>query len=115
MIEPLKFTDLGSFEEFATMEIDRLQKEVAAWKGIHEGAVLAMQAEITRLKEKCDKQTMILRRLSPDKFPDTFFITGGYGERDKNNMPERVTICPAYGVDFSYVYEYNGKTMGAEW
>jgi hypothetical protein len=74
-----------------------------------------MQAEITRLKEKCDKQTMILRRLSPDKFPDTFFITGGYGERDKNNMPERVTICPAYGVDFSYVYEYNGKTMGAEW
>ena len=24
MIEPLKFTDLGSFEEFATMEMDRL-------------------------------------------------------------------------------------------
>ena len=28
MTEPLKFTDLGSYEEFATMEMDRLHEKV---------------------------------------------------------------------------------------
>jgi len=73
------------------------------------------EAEIERLKNKCDKQAMILRRLSPDKFPDTLFISGVLGNRDMNNMPEKLLVCPAYGLDFSYVYEYTGKTTGPEW
>lgn len=96
-------------------EIKRLEAEVAAWKGIHEGAVLALQNEITRLTKKCDKQAMILRRLSPEKFPDTLFISGTLGSRDQNNMPEKLMVVPAYGVDFCYIYEYNGKTSGQEW
>lgn len=71
--------------------------------------------EIERLKERCNKQAMILRRLAPEKFPDTLFITEVLGKRDINNMPERILVCPAYGVDFSYVYEYTGKTTGPEW
>ena len=74
-----------------------------------------LQEEINRLKEKCDKQAMILRRLSPDKFPDTLFISGTLGKKDQNNMPEKLMVVPAYGVDFCYIYEYNGKTMGTEW
>lgn len=74
-----------------------------------------LEEEIVRLKEKCDKQAMILRRLSPDKFPDTFFIHSGLGEKDSNGMPEKLLVCPAYGVDFSYIYQYTGKTTGAEW
>jgi len=70
------------------------------------------EAEIERLKEKCDKQAMILRRLFPEKYPDTLFISGVLGNKDHNNMPERLLVCPAYGVDFSYAYEYTGKTMG---
>ena len=81
----------------------------------YQDEVNRLNAEIARLKDKCDKQALILRRLDPEKFPDTFFITGAYGNRDQNNMPDRVTICPAYGVDFSYVYEYTGLTMGCEW
>ena len=74
-----------------------------------------LEEEINRLKKKCDKQAMILRRLTPDKFPDTLFISGTLGEKDQNNMPEKLMVVPAYGVDFCYIYEYNGKTMGTEW
>jgi hypothetical protein len=91
------------------------EKEIEAWKGIHEGAVLAMQAEITRLKEKCDKQAMILRRLTPENYPNTLFISGILGALDQNNMPKKICVVPAYGVDFSYVYEYNGTNIVQEW
>jgi hypothetical protein len=72
-------------------------------------------AEISRLKKKCDMQAMVLRRLSPDKFPDTYFIHAGIGKKDINNMPEKLLVCPAYGLDYSYVYEWSGKTTGTEW
>jgi hypothetical protein len=71
--------------------------------------------EIKRLTEKCDKQAMILRRLTPENHPDTLFISDVLGKRDMNNMPEKLLVVPAYGVDFSYVYEYTGKTTGPEW
>jgi len=71
--------------------------------------------EIKRLTEKCDKQAMILRRLTPENHPDTLFISDVLGKRDMNNMPEKLLVVPAYGVDFSYIYEYTGKTTGLEW
>ena len=73
------------------------------------------EAVIERLTKKCDMQANILRRLTPDKFPGTLFISGVLGEWDGNNMPQKLLVVPAYGVDFSYVYEYNGKMMGQEW
>ena len=74
-----------------------------------------LHEEIEHLKEICNNQAMILRRLSPDRFPDTYFIHSGVGEKDQNGMPDRLLVCPAYGVDFSYVYQYTGKTTGTEW
>ena len=80
-----------------------------------EDEIERLNREVDRLKQICNDQAMILRRLSPDKFPDTYFIHSGLGEKDQNGMPEKLLVCPAYGVDFSYVYEYNGKTTGTEW
>ena len=74
-----------------------------------------MKNEINRLKEKCDLQATILRHLTPEKFPDTLFIHSVLGKRDQNNMPEKLMIVPAYGVDFSYIYERTNKTIGPEW
>ena len=71
--------------------------------------------EIERLTKKCDMQANILRRLTPDKHPDTLFISGVFGDRDSNNMPERLLVVPAYGVDFSYIYQRTDKTTGPEW
>ena len=72
-------------------------------------------AEIERLRKKCDDQAMILRRLTPDKFPDTIFISGVLGTKDQNGMPEKLLVVPSYGVDFAYVYERTDKTTGPEW
>jgi len=71
--------------------------------------------EIKRLKDKCDKQAMILRRLTPEKHPHTMFISGIAGNKDDNGMPEKLLVCRAFGLDFSYIYEYTGKTTGPEW
>lgn len=74
-----------------------------------------LKDEIERLKKKCDMQAMILRRLNPDMYPDTYFIHAALGEQDMNGMPEKLLVVPAYGVDFSYVYVRQDKTVGPEW
>ena len=80
-----------------------------------EAKVDDLEDEIKRLRAKCDMQANILRRLTPEKFPDTLFISGVLGERDFNNMPQKLLVVPAYGVDFSYIYERTEKTTGPEW
>lgn len=72
-------------------------------------------AENERLREKCDRQAMILRRLTPESHPNTLFISGVLGDKDQNNMPEKLLVVPAYGVDFAYIYERTEKITGPEW
>lgn len=71
--------------------------------------------EIVRLREKCDKLVMMFRRMNPEMFPDTLFIHGVSESKDTNNMPEKLYVVPAFGCDFSYVYERTEKTVGPEW
>lgn len=84
-----------------------------AWEARDE--ILNLRAELLRLKDKCNKQAEFLRRVDATRFPDTLFIHALIGERDQNNMPKYLWVVPAYGVDFSYVYENTGKTVGTEW
>jgi hypothetical protein len=77
--------------------------------------IQSLMEDITRLKNKCDMQATILRRLTPESHPDTLFISGVLGERDTNNMPEKLLVVPAYGVDFAYIYQRTEKTTGPEW
>ena len=50
-----------------------------------------------------------------EKLGDIYFICGEGGEKDKNGLPERIHICPAYGVDWFQIYERTDKTFGPEW
>ena len=68
--------------------------------------------EIKRLKEKCDKQAMVLRRIYVEQFPNTWYVAGGYGEKDQNNLPKYIEVVPAWGVDWSHVYERTDRTIG---
>ena len=94
---------------------DDLAKRLRDTTGIHEELLYEAADEIERLIKKCDMQAMILRRLTPENHPDTLFIHGTLGDKDQNGMPEKLMVVPAYGVDFSYIYEYTGKTTGPEW
>jgi hypothetical protein len=74
-----------------------------------------LRAEVERLTRKTDLQADMLRIQDPERFPGTYFIHSGVGNTDHNGMPEKLLVVPAYGVDFSYVYQYTGKTTGPEW
>ena len=50
-----------------------------------------------------------------EKYGDIYFICGEGGEKDKNNLPKQIHICPAYGVDWFQIYERTDKTFGPEW
>jgi hypothetical protein len=43
-----------------------------------------------------------------------YFLTGGHGERDDNQLPQYVRICPAYGCAWEQVYEKTDKTVTYE-
>jgi hypothetical protein len=77
--------------------------------------IAELEAEIERLKKKCDFQVRILQSLTPDKHPGILFIHGTLGTKDQNNMPEKLMVVPAYGVDFSYIYERTDKIIGGGW
>lgn len=50
-----------------------------------------------------------------EKMGGIYFICGEGGEKDRNNLPERIHVCPAYGVDWFQVYERSDKAHGPEW
>jgi len=50
-----------------------------------------------------------------EKLGDIYFICGEGGEKDKNNLPKQIHICPAYGVDWFQIYERTEKTFGPEY
>ncbi len=60
------------------------------------------------------KQQQIIRRVYADKFPNTWFVTSGYGEKDQSGLPQFVEIVPAYGVGWSQVYEKTDRTIQYE-
>ena len=43
-----------------------------------------------------------------------YFLTGGHGEVDNNQLPEYVRICPAYGCAWEQVYVKTERTISYE-
>ena len=43
-----------------------------------------------------------------------YFLTSGHGEKDKNLLPEYVTVCPAYGAGWEQVYQRTDRTVSYE-
>jgi hypothetical protein len=62
--------------------------------------------EITEEEYKLfTKLKTALKHSSPEKFPDTYFITGASGNKDNHGMPDTVFLCPAYGLDYVVAYK----------
>lgn len=79
--------------------------EVEAYKG--------ELKELRKLKSLIKHE--ILATALSDKIGNIYFICGEGGEKDQNNLPKRIHICPAYGVDWFQIYERTEKTFGPEW
>ena len=70
--------------------------------------------EIEELTALLEKQQQIIRRVYVEHFPDTWYPTSGYGEKDSNGLPQFIEIVPAYGVGWSQVYEKTDRTIQYE-
>jgi hypothetical protein len=53
-----------------------------------------LEAEIERLKMKCDKQAMMLRRIFPDRYAGVFFICARVGKKTAMACPKGYTFAP---------------------
>jgi len=43
-----------------------------------------------------------------------YFVAGGHGPKDDNELPQFIEICPAYGCAWVQIYEYTGRTIAYE-
>jgi len=55
------------------------------------------------LEEENLKLKAIIRSLLPSKY-DVYFICGENGSKDSMGLPERLFICPSYGLEGMAVY-----------
>jgi hypothetical protein len=74
--------------------------------------VEAYEGELTKLRKLYE---MVKHIDLAEKLGDIYFICGEGGEKDKNNLPESIHICPAYGVDWFQVYKKTDLTSGPEY
>lgn len=74
--------------------------------------VEAYEGELKKLRRLNE---IIKHEVLAEKLGNTYFICGESGAKDNCNMPDKIWVCPAYGLDFFYVYEYTGLTHGTEW
>lgn len=72
----------------------------------------AYEGELRSLREL---KAIVRHELLAEKMGNVYFICGEGGEKDKNNLPEQIHICPAYGCDWFQIYERTDKTFGPEW
>lgn len=75
-----------------------------------------VRQELEETKELLVLYSKIIRHsFLADKLGDTYFISGEMGSKDENGLPEKLLICPAYGVDWVQIYERTDKATGPEW
>lgn len=70
--------------------------------------------ELECLHDLLCKQQVIIRRIYAEQLPDTWFVSGEMGNKDSNGLPDRIEVCPAYGVGWSQVYEKTDRTIMME-
>jgi hypothetical protein len=54
--------------------------------------------------EKLRRVHKMVRHLSAEKLEGVFFICGEAGEKDDMGLPEKIMVCPAYGLDGFAMY-----------
>jgi hypothetical protein len=93
-------------------EVQALLKELRECSS--DEAYLSRQAadEIEELTKLLERQQVIIRRIYAEHLPDTWFVCGEMGEKDQNGLPKYIEVCPAYGVDWSQVYERTDRIIG---
>lgn len=73
--------------------------------------LLKCRDELAEYQKVSERLAVTVRRIYAEQLPDTWFVCGELGEKDQNNLPKYIEICPAYGVDWSQLYERTDRTI----
>lgn len=91
---------LNSLEdiEFAVKRIDELELE---------------NEKLRKALDLYERERNRFKHAKPEMTGE-YFLAGGYGPKDDNQMPQFVEIVPAYGCGWSMIYEDTGRTISYE-
>ena len=76
---------------------------------------LEIEAYEGELKHLRKIKSFMEHEILAERYGDIYFICGESGESDKNGLPDRIHVCPAYGVDWFQIYEKTESTVGPEY
>ena len=76
--------------------------------------IFKMEERIKELEAENEKLKNILRKAFPEK-SGHFFICGEAGEKDTSGLPDKVFICPTYGLDGFAVYKKERDYTAPGW
>jgi len=75
------------------------------------------QAKVIQKLEKAleayQRERARFRHAHPE-ISGAYFLAGGHGLKDDNELPQFVEICPAYGVGWIQIYERTDRTISYE-
>lgn len=60
------------------------------------------------LIEENERLRTIIKSILPASDIGSYFICGASTATDKNGLPDRLQVCPAYGVDWAEIYIKQG-------
>jgi len=90
-------------------------KVLAAWLEA-EAKIVELEAENEKLRkglEIYERERNRFKHATPE-MSGAYFLTGGHGPKDDNQMPQFVEVVPAYGCAWSMIYEDTGRTISYE-
>lgn len=66
--------------------------------------------KLERVLNFYEAERIRFRHANPE-LTGAFFISGSHGVRDRNQLPEYIQVCPAYGCDWSQIYQRTERTV----
>ena len=78
-------------------------------------AVEAYAGELKKLREMNEKFTNIFKHSNPEKYEGVYFICGEGGDRVGMGLPEKLFVCPAYGLDRMAIYTKTSDYSAPGW
>jgi len=81
------------------------------------GKIKELEAENTRLQETVALYQRLHNKLMHEKPEKSgrYFICGEIGEKDSLGLPDKILVCPTYGLDGFQLYKKDGHYSAPGW
>jgi hypothetical protein len=80
---------------------------------INEPVTAKQVSNLYKALEVYERERARFRHSNPE-ITGSYFLSGGYGKKDDNLLPQFVTVCPSYGCAWDQVYEKTDRTITYE-